>query len=245
MLDGKHAIVTGGARGIGAAVARRFVSEGATVTIADRDASLARVTATALGAVADVLELDVSSAESVAQGFSSVHEQHGRIEILVNSAGIRARNVAATELALTEWQSVLDVNLTGTFLSCVTAVPYLRKSGYGRIVNVASIAGLEGNPNASAYSASKAGVIAFTKSLGKELATEGILVNVVAPSATATPMLEASSESQRQYMIGRIPMRRVGQPAELAALVAWLASPECSFSTGAVYDFSGGRAVYK
>jgi 3-oxoacyl-[acyl-carrier protein] reductase len=186
----------------------------------------------------------VSQAERVEEAFARSVKALGRVDVLVNNAGISGPNAATWEYPIDAWENVLSVNLTGTFLCCRTAVPHMIANGYGRIVNIASVAGKEGNPNAPAYSASKAGVIALTKSLGKELAKSGITVNCVTPAAVRTAIFDQMSEEHVQYMLSKIPMGRFGAADEIAALVAWLCSEECSFSTGAAFDLSGGRATY-
>ena len=192
----------------------------------------------------DLAELDVTDPVSVDAYVTDVLERHGRVDVLVNNAGIAGPTAPVDEYAVDEWQRVLDVNLTGTFLCIRRCVPPMRSAGYGRIVNVASIAGKEGNPEMSAYSASKAGVIALTKSAGKELARTGILVNCIVPAVFDTGMTDAAPEAERALFAARVPMGRMGRAEELAELVSWLASDRCSFSTGAAFDLSGGRAVY-
>lgn len=238
------AIVTGGAKGLGRAIARRLADDGMTVVIADIDAETSAATAAAIGDQAHPLHLDVTSHEQWDEGVAAVREQHGEITVLVNCAGIAGRSVPSWELTPEEWQQVLDINLTGAFFGCRAVLPSMIDGGYGRIVNIASIAGKEGNPNASPYSASKAGMIGMTKSIAKEVATKGIIVNAVAPAVIETELLQQMSPEHVEYMVSRIPMGRVGQPEEVAALVRWLCSREVSFSTGAVFDISGGRATY-
>ena len=222
---GRHAIVTGGAQGIGAAIARRLQAGGARVTVWDLDGSP---------------KVDVSSFSSIENAL----REAGRVDILVNNAGIAGMNKPTVDYPLEEWERVLRINLTSQFLCCRAVAPRMVKAGYGRIVNIASIAGKEGNPNAVAYSASKAGVIALTKSLGKELAQTGVLVNCVTPAAAKTAIFAQMTESHIDYMRSKIPMGRFVEVEEIAALVCWLSSEECSFSTGAVFDISGGRATY-
>jgi len=222
---GRHAIVTGGAQGIGAAIAKRLQAGGARVTLWDLDGSP---------------KVDVSDPASIANAL----KDSGKIDILVNNAGIAGMNKPTVDYPVEEWERVLRINLTSQFLCCRAVAPRMVKAGYGRIVNIASIAGKEGNPNAVAYSASKAGVIALTKSLGKELAQTGVLVNCVTPAAAKTAIFAQMTESHIEYMRSKIPMGRFVEVDEIAALVCWLASEECSFSTGAVFDISGGRATY-
>jgi NAD(P)-dependent dehydrogenase (short-subunit alcohol dehydrogenase family) len=241
-LGGKTAVITGGTRGIGLAIVERMAKSGARVAVWDR-ARLEKGSK-AEGAGATLIAADVSDAEAVARALAETESRVGPVDILVNSAAIGGVNTTVAQYPLDEWRAVMDVNLTGTFLTCRAVVRGMEKRGYGRIVNIASIAGKEGNPNACAYSASKAGVIGLTKSLGKELATTGVRVNAIAPAVIETEMLEQSTKEHIAYMVSKIPMGRLGQVDEVAALVCWLASAECSFSTGAVFDISGGRATY-
>jgi 2-dehydro-3-deoxy-L-rhamnonate dehydrogenase (NAD+) len=222
---GRHAIVTGGAQGIGAAIAKRLAAGGARVTVWDLDGSP---------------RVDVSDGASVEKALSGTD----RVDILVNNAGIAGMNKPTVDYPVEEWERVLRINLTSQFLCCRAVAPRMVKAGYGRIVNIASVAGKEGNPNAVAYSASKAGVIALTKSLGKELAQAGVLVNCITPAAAKTAIFDQMTETHIQYMLSKIPMGRFVEVDEIAALACWLASEECSFSTGAVFDISGGRATY-
>ena len=242
--DERTAIVTGGARGIGAAVARQLARDGFRVAVADIDPDAARATAEQIGAGAIGVQLDVTDHESWLAAVESVRNELGPVTALVNNAGIAGRSAPAWELSIDEWQQVIAIDLTGVFYGCRTVLPAMMEAGYGRIVNIASIAGKEGNPNASPYSAAKAGVIGLTKSLAKEVATRGVLVNAVTPAVIATPILEQVSQEHIDYMTSRIPMSRVGQPEEVANLVSFLCSEKVSFSTGAVFDISGGRATY-
>jgi 2-dehydro-3-deoxy-L-rhamnonate dehydrogenase (NAD+) len=242
-LRGRVAVITGGASGIGHAIARRIAGSGGTASLWDYDANAAERAAPAAGN-AHTATLDVRDFASVERARDATLAALGRIDILVNSAGITGPNTVTWEYPLDGWRDVIDVNLTGTFHCCRAVVEPMRAADYGRIVNIASVAGKEGNPNASAYSASKAGVIALTKSLGKELATTGIRVNCVTPAAVETPMFSQMTETHIAYMKSRIPMNRFGTVDEIAALVAWLCTEECSFSTAGVFDLSGGRSTY-
>ncbi|MBU6498533.1 MAG: SDR family oxidoreductase [Rhodospirillales bacterium] len=235
----KVAVVTGGVSGIGAAIARRLADEGARVALWDRDAdALARAPS------AHAERLDLTQADAVARATEATLAALGRIDILVASAGITGPNMPAWEYPLAAWQQVMDINVNALFYCCRAVLPHMLARGTGRIVNIASIAGKEGNANASAYSASKAAVIGLTKSLGKELAQTDIRVNCVAPAAVRTPLFAQMSEAQIAMMLSKIPMGRFGTADEVASLVTWLCSEEASFSTGAVFDCSGGRATY-
>lgn len=238
------AIVTGGARGIGHAVVARLVKDGVRVAIADIDVAAAREAAAAFEGRALGVELDVTSPEQWAEVVDHVATTWEPVSILVNNAGVAGRNAVTWEMPVEEWNTVIAIDLGGVFLGCRAVLPGMIAREYGRIVNIASIAGKEGNPNASAYSASKAAVIGFTKSLGKELAKTGITVNSVTPAAVRTPIFDQITEEHIQFMLSKIPMGRLGKVEEVASLVCWLASEECSFTTGAVFDVSGGRAVY-
>ena len=245
-LKGRTAVVTGGAQGIGYAVAQRMLESSARVALWDIDAERLAQAENALGRFGKVstsiveLTLPADIEAATAQAIVA----HGSIDILVNNAGITGGNAPTWELSPEVWQRVIDVNLVGPFLTCRAVVPQMIKQGYGRIVNIASVAGKEGNPNASHYSASKAGLIALTKSLAKELATKGVLVNAVSPAAAKTAIFDSMTEQHIAFMLSKIPMGRFLEVGEAAALIAWLASEECSFSTGAVFDLSGGRATY-
>jgi len=243
-FKGRAAIVTGGAQGIGLAIVKRLVASGAKVRIWDVDDRLLAKTIAALGSAVTGDAIDVSDAAAVERGVKSALEAMRKIDVFVNNAGIAGATRPVAEYAVEEWERVIRIDLTGPFLCCRAVAPHMVKTGYGRIVNVASIAGKEGNPNAAAYSAAKAGVIAFTKSLGKELAQTGVLVNCVTPAAAKTAIFDQISQQHIDYMLSRIPMGRFVSVDEIAALVCWLASQDCAFSTGAVFDISGGRATY-
>jgi 3-oxoacyl-[acyl-carrier protein] reductase len=245
-LAGRVCVVTGGVSGIGLAVAQRMADSGAPVSLWDRDSAALERTAKELSTKTKVhtAVVDVSNFSEVHAAARSAAAHFGKIDCLVNSAGIAGANAMVWEYPVDEWLRVHNINLHGTFYCCREVVPYLQKNGYGRIVNIASVAGKEGNPNAVAYSASKAGVISLTKSLGKELAQTGVLVNCVTPAAAKTAIFDQMTEQHIQYMLSKIPMNRFVNVDEIAALVCWLASEDCSFSTGAVFDISGGRATY-
>jgi len=238
--------VTGAARGIGFAVARKLLASGAAVALWDVDAVALAPAAASLKAAGGVgaAIVDVTDAASIGGAVDALIRDFGKIDILVNNAGITGGNAPLWELSPELWRRVVEVNLTGPYLVCRAVVPHMIATGYGRIVNIASIAGKDGNPNASHYSASKAGLIGLTKSLAKELATTGVVVNCVTPAAAKTEMFEQMSQQHIDYMLSKIPMNRFLAVEELAAMIAWLASEDCSFSTGAVFDISGGRAVY-
>jgi 2-dehydro-3-deoxy-L-rhamnonate dehydrogenase (NAD+) len=229
-LRGRAAVVTGGAQGIGAAIVERMEGSGANVRVWDVAAKKDPV--------------DVSDPASVEKATARVLAELGKIDVLVNNAGIAGLNSPTVEYPFDEWERVLKTNLTSQFLCCRAVAPHMLKRKYGRIVNIASIAGKEGNPNAVAYSASKAGVIAMTKSLGKELAQTGVLVNCVTPAAAKTAIFDQMTKQHIDYMLGKIPMNRFVTVEEIASLVCWLCSEDCAFSTGAVFDISGGRATY-
>jgi NAD(P)-dependent dehydrogenase (short-subunit alcohol dehydrogenase family) len=243
-MQGRKAVVTGGASGIGLTVAQRFIQSGAAVSLWDRDQQALEYAAEKLGKRCHLQQLDVANAEQVDGAGKATLKALGRIDILVASAGIAGPNMVTWEYPIDAWKQILDINLTGLFLCNRALIPYMLVNDYGRIVNISSIAGKEGNPTACAYSASKAGVISLTKSLGKELAKTGIRVNCITPATVQTEMLSQVAQSHIDYMRSKIPMGRFGQPEEIAAMVAWLCTEECSFTTGAVFDLSGGRAVY-
>ena len=245
-LDGQRAVVTGGGQGIGRAIAERFLASGAAVSLWDRDQQLLEAVAEELSTQGRVrhIAVDVSDPAGVEAATLATIDALGGIDILVANAGIAGPNHLVWEYPIEAWQQVLDVNLTGVFLCCRSVVPHMMRQKYGRIVNVASIAGKEGNPTASAYSASKAGVIALTKSLGKELAGHDIAVNCITPAAAQTRILEQCTQAHIDYMLSKIPRGRFVLVDEIAGMVAWLVSKENSFTTGAVFDLSGGRATY-
>jgi 2-dehydro-3-deoxy-L-rhamnonate dehydrogenase (NAD+) len=242
-FQGRCAIITGGASGVGRETAARIVAEGGQACLWDLDAGALAEVAQATGA-SNFQALDVSDHEAVARAASASAEAMGRVDILVVGAGVTGATGPAWEFPVDSWRRVIDINLNGAFYCCRAVVPHMLKNDYGRIVNVSSVAGKEGNPNASAYSASKAGLLGFTKSLGKELAQTGVRVNAITPATFKSPILDQLPQSQIDYMQSKIPMGRLGELDEVAALICWLASEECSFSTAATFDISGGRTTY-
>ncbi len=243
-FKGRHAVVTGGATGLGYAIAQRLIASGGSVSVWDRDEAAAQKAAIGLGHGTQAVAVDVSQQPSVAAALQATLAKAGRIDALVNSAGITGPNTKVWDYPVDAWRQVMDVNLTGLFICCREVVPAMRERNYGRIVNIASVAGKDGNPNASAYSASKAGVMALTKSLGKELADTGVRVNCVTPAAVKTAIFDQMTPEHIAFMLSKIPMGRFGTTEEVAALVGWLCTEDCSFSTGAVFDLSGGRSTY-
>ncbi|NQV60222.1 MAG: SDR family oxidoreductase [Alphaproteobacteria bacterium] len=245
-LDGRTAIVTGGADGIGRAISERFLASGASVIMWDirQDNLDAMLAANNVGDRLQGSKVDVTDPDQVAAARDSALAAHGKIDILVCNAGIAGPAKKSWEYSYAEWRSVVSLDLDAVFLCCQSLIPHMMDSGYGRIVNIASIAGKEGNPNACAYSAAKAGVIGLTKSLSKETAEAGVLINCVTPAAIRTAIFDQLTQAHVDYMLSRIPMGRLGRTDEAAALVAWLSSEDCSFSTGGVFDLSGGRATY-
>jgi NAD(P)-dependent dehydrogenase (short-subunit alcohol dehydrogenase family) len=242
-FEGRTAIVTGGASGLGREVARRIVAEGGRVVLWDLHADWGKEAKEDVGAVA-AISFNVADNDAVQRATEESVSLLGHIDILVNSAGITGATAPVDTYPIDSWLSVIDVNLNGLFYCCRAIVPHMVANGYGRIVNVASVAGKEGNPNASAYSASKAGVIGLTKSLGKELATRGVIANAVTPATFESPILEQLPKSQVEYMLSKIPMGRLGEVKETAAMVCFMASEECSFTTASTFDTSGGRTTF-
>ena len=246
-LNGRVAVITGGAQGIGLAVAQRMLASGAGVALWDVDGTRLQQAFESLsghGSRVSHCVVELTDETAIAEATAQTLATHGRIDILVNNAGITGGNGPTWELSPEVWRRVIDVNLVGPYLTCRAIVPHMVQQGYGRIVNIASVAGKEGNPNASHYSASKAGLIALTKSLAKELATKGVLVNAVSPAAAKTAIFESMTQQHIDFMLSKIPMGRFLQVDEAAAMIAWLATEDCAFSTGAVFDLSGGRATY-
>jgi 2-dehydro-3-deoxy-L-rhamnonate dehydrogenase (NAD+) len=245
-LKGRIAIVTGAARGIGLATARKLLHSGASVALWDVDAAALQNAAASLRQIGRIRisAVDVTDEASVGNVLDDLIGDFGKIDILINNAGITGGNAPLWQLEPRAWRRVVEVNLIGPYLVCRAVVPHMIAAGYGRIVNISSIAGKEGNPNASHYSASKAGLIGLTKSLAKELATKGVLVNCITPAAAKTEIFAQMTQEHIDYMLSKIPMNRFVTVDEIAAMVAWLASSDCSFSTAAVFDISGGRAVY-
>ncbi|MBM3375841.1 MAG: SDR family oxidoreductase [Betaproteobacteria bacterium] len=240
-MTGRHAVITGGASGLGLAIAQRMISSGAQVTLWDRDPIALKAASEMLGPKAAGVQVDVARHDSVV---AAVAQTHRPVHALVNSAGIAGPNTTLWNYSVADWDQVMQVNVNGTFLCCRELVPLMKEQGWGRVVNIASVAGKDGNPNASAYSTSKAAVIGMTKSLGKELAQTGVRVNCVTPAAVKTAIFDQITPAHVEFMLSKIPMGRFGQPDEIAAMVTWLCTDDCSFSTGAVFDLSGGRSTY-
>ena len=243
-LEGQVAVITGGAQGLGFAFAKRILASGAKVCLWDIGGERLAAAKAELGAGVETVVVDITDADAVVAAHAETEKRLGPVSVLVNSAGIAGPNHTLDDYPLDEWRRVIDINLNGTFYVNRAVVPSMKAQNYGRIVNVASIAGKEGNPTASHYSAAKAGVIGLTKSLGKELADTNIRVNCITPAVIETEILKQCTQAHIDYMVSKIPMGRVGQAVEVAAMIAWLSSDEVSFSTGAVFDISGGRATY-
>jgi 2-dehydro-3-deoxy-L-rhamnonate dehydrogenase (NAD+) len=243
-LKGRHAVITGGASGLGYAISQRMIASGATVTWWDVNTDVMAQAAKTLGVDVHCEKVDVTQHSSVVAALANTISKCGKVDILVNSAGITGPNLKLADYPPDAWAQVLNVNLNGTFHCCREVAAHMQAQKYGRIVNIASVAGKDGNPNASAYSASKAAVMALTKSLGKELANSGVLVNCVTPAAVKTAMFDQMTPEHIAFMLSKIPMGRFGTTEEVAAMVSWLCTEDCSFSTGAVFDLSGGRSTY-
>ena len=243
-MRGKRAVITGGAQGIGYAIAEKFLSQGAQITLWDQDEALMAEAVDTLGEGASGVAVEVTNPDMIKAAAREAQESVGGIDVLVNNAGIAGAALPVCDYPLDEWRRVIEIDLNGVFYCCRAVVPVMVAQDYGRIVNIASIAGKEGNPNASAYSAAKAGVIALTKSLGKELAETGVRVNCITPAAAKTRIFDQITQEHIDYMLSKIPMARFVEVEEIAELVAWLSSDACAFSTGAVFDISGGRATY-
>jgi 2-dehydro-3-deoxy-L-rhamnonate dehydrogenase (NAD+) len=243
-LSGRVAVVTGGAQGFGRAAVERFTASGASVDIWDMDIALAEKTASEIDGEVRAIKTDVSDFSSVEAARDATIAKHGKVDILVNNAGIAGAIAPTADTEVSEWQKVMRINLDGPFFCCKAVVPSMIKNDYGRIINIASIAGKEGNPNAAHYSASKAGLIALTKSLGKELAGHDIAVNAITPAAAKTAIFDQISQEHIDYMLSKIPRQRFVKVEELASMAAWLASAENSYTTGGIFDLSGGRATY-
>jgi 3-oxoacyl-[acyl-carrier protein] reductase len=243
-FKGRHAVITGAATGLGYAIAERLIQSGGSITVWDRDEAAAKKAAASLGSQASAVAVDVSQHASVRAAVEATLRIAPKVDALVNSAGVTGPNVKLWDYPVDAWEHVMAVNLNGLFLCCREWAPHMRTNNYGRIVNIASVAGKDGNPNASAYSASKAAVMALTKSLGKELADTGVRVNCVTPAAVKTAIFDQMTPEHIAFMLSKIPMGRFGTPEEVAGMVGWLCTEECSFSTGAVFDLSGGRSTY-
>lgn len=243
-LKGRHAIITGGASGLGYAISERMISSGAMVTWWDVNTEVMANAAKTINSDVHCEKVDVTLHTSVIAALARTIQKRGKVDILVNSAGITGPNMKLVDYPSDAWAQVINVNLNGTFHCCRELTAHMQGNSYGRIVNIASVAGKEGNPNASAYSASKAAVIALTKSLGKELANSGVLVNCVTPAAVKTAMFDQMTPEHIAFMLSKIPMGRFGKTDEVAAMVSWLCTEDCSFATGAVFDLSGGRSTY-
>ena len=243
-FENKVVIITGAGSGIGKETAKRMINNGAKVALWDYNEETIKKIQNSLGKNSIAINVDVSNELSVKKAANIVRNKLGTPEILVNCAGVAGDNATVEKTEVDEWRRVININLTGTFICCKEIVSDMLKNNYGRIVNIASVAGKEGNPNAAHYSASKSGVITFTRSLGKELANSGILVNCITPAVIETEMLAQVSDEHKAYMVSKIPMGRMGQPSEVGSLICWLSSKECSYSTAAAFDLSGGRSTY-